>query len=145
MKELFKKYAGKGRFDFSPDESLKDKCNAPTDKSGVYLIYKLADGEEKLIYIGSSGQKNKDGSLKTRKSGLGGMKDRLVNGYHPKFGKVKRKIAWPNNMKKQGISKIVVYWWVTFDNQHSDFPTDMEKKLTNDYFLKFGCLPEWHK
>lgn len=145
MKELLQKYTDNGQFDFSPDESLKEKCNAPTDKSGIYLIFKLVGGNKKLIYIGSSGQRNKEGSLKTRKCGLGGMKDRLVNGYHPKFGKIKRKIAWPENMRKEGISKIRVYWWVTYDKQHSDFPTDVEKRLANDYLLKFGCLPEWHK
>jgi hypothetical protein len=74
------KYNGKGCFSFKYGESFKEKCNAPSDQSGVYLIYKIINDIEILIYIGSSGRRNKDGILKMRK---GGMKDRLIYGYHP--------------------------------------------------------------
>ena len=40
---------------------------------------------------------------------------------------------------------IVVYWWVTFHGGYFDFPTDIEKILTSDYFNKYKQLPEWHK
>jgi hypothetical protein len=72
------------------------------------------------------------------------MKDRLVNGYHPGFGKIKRKIAWPEMMKIQNIEKIVVYWWVTYDVEFKDFPTDVEKIVLNNYILKHGTKPKWH-
>ena len=91
-----KKYRNNGTFSLKPSETLSKKCNAPADKGGVYLIYKVADEQELLIYIGSSGQKNRDGTLKVRQ---GGMKDRLVNGYHPnRFGqdkRIKRQKAFP--------------------------------------------------
>ncbi len=143
--EILDKYKDNGVFSFEPNEDLKEKCKAPTEKAGIYLIYKIIDGEETLIYIGSSGQK-KEGRLKVRKSGLGGMKDRIVNGYHPKFGKVKRRKIFPGKMREENIPKIKFYWWVTYDfNTHNDFPTDIEKELTNSYRNEFGCLPEWHK
>lgn len=95
-----KKYKIHDSFIFKESESLKDKCNAPTDKSGVYLIYKIVNGEENLIYIGSRGQRDANGNLKTRK---GGIKDRLVNGYHPnRFGqkkRIKREKAFPKQME----------------------------------------------
>src|SRR5687768_12509401 len=94
------KYKNAGWFNFKDSDSLKEKCNAPVDKGGIYLIYKIIDAKEILIYIGSSGQRNKDGTLKIRK---GGLKDRLVNGYHPhRFGKterIKRHKAFPMQMK----------------------------------------------
>ncbi|MGB4775219.1 MAG: hypothetical protein WBP45_08605, partial [Daejeonella sp.] len=115
------------------------------DKSGVYLIYKIVNGEESLIYIGSSGQRNKDGSLKTRK---GGIKDRLVNGYHPnRFGeekRIKREKAFPKQMEIEKIMELKFYWWVTYDNENFDFPTDVETKLRELYILKFKRLPAWH-
>ena len=127
-------------------ESLKIKCNAPTEQSGVYLIYKILNKQEILIYIGSSGQRDKDGLLKTRK---GGMKDRLINGYHPnRFGlpdRVKRHKAFAQQMKSEEISELKFYWWVTYDNENSDFPTDVERTLRDKYLSKFGRLPDWHK
>lgn len=144
MIELLDKYKIKGHFEFSHSESLEQKCNAPTGRSGVYLIYETIGERRSLIYIGSSGQRNADGSLKTRRSGLGGMKDRLVNGYHPGFGKVKRKNAWPTQMKLEGIQKIIVFWWVTYDDEYHDFPTDIEGILLSNYKLKHGAKPRWH-
>jgi hypothetical protein len=144
MIELLEKYKSKGHFEFTPFDSLEQKCNAPTDKGGVYLIYEIRNNYRRLIYVGSSGQRNADGSLKIRQSGLGGMKDRIVNGYHPGYRKVERKKAWPEMMRIQKIEKIVVYWWVTFDSEFKDFPTDVEKMILNNYILKYGSKPKWH-
>ncbi len=143
--KFLNKYIEKGIFNFKPQEDLKIKCNAPTNRGGIYLIYEVKEEGENLIYIGSSGQK-KDGKLKVRQSGLGGMKDRLVNGYHPKFERFKRRKIFPQQMIKEGISEIKIYWWVTYDNNgNNDFPTDIESRLRNSYTNKFNCLPKWHK
>lgn len=139
------KYQLKGNFNFKVSHSLEERCNAPTDKSGVYLVFETKYAKEKLLYIGSSGQKSKEGGVKTRKSGLGGMRDRIVNGYHPKFGKTKRKYSWPQNMKTEGISEISIFWWVTWDGKHNDFPTNVETMLKEEYVEEYGCLPPWHK
>ena len=140
------KYKNAGKFNFTSSESLKDKCNAPIDKGGVYLIYKVSEGNEILIYIGSSGQRKEDGTIKVRK---GGMKDRLVNGYHPhRFGEAKRIgrcEAFPRHMQAANISELKFYWWVTYDDDNSDFPTDVEAMLRVKYLEKFQKLPEWHK
>lgn len=145
MFELLDKYEQKGFFEFSITESLRSKCTAPTTHSGVYLIYKIVHKKEVLIYIGSSGRKGKDGELKNRMSGLGGMKDRIVNGYHPKFGKIKRYRSWPKQMELEGIKTIKVYWWVTYNNHHKDFPTDIEDKLLGIYSNNYHKKPDWHK
>lgn len=141
-----KKYKCNGTFNYKSSESLSAKCNAPKDKSGIYLIYKIVNEQEILIYIGSSGQRRKDGTLKVR---IDGMKGRLVNGYHPnRFGQSKRiarRKAFPLQMLKENISEIKVYWWVTYDNNNADFPTDVEASLTGKYFDKFGELPDWHQ
>lgn len=56
-------------FFFKPDDNLMEVCNAPTDKSGVYVVYALAKGKIELIYIGRSGKKGEDGNIKTRIAG----------------------------------------------------------------------------
>lgn len=143
-KEL-SKYIRKGSFNFKTSDLLKEKCNAPIDKGGVYLIYKVVDKTEILIYIGSSGQRRKDGSFKVRK---GGMYDRLINGYHPnRFGEVKRikrQYAFPKQMLNEGVEEIKIYWWVTYDNDVVDFPTDIETILRNKFKNSFFRLPDWH-
>lgn len=142
FEDILSKYSLNGTFKYWHSERLVEKCNAPTKYSGVYLIF----NQDELIYIGSSGQKMKNGELKTRETGLGGMKDRIVNGYHPKFGKVKRRKAFPENMKIKKIEELVFYWYVTFDFiKHSDFPTEVEKNLCSLYRKEYGILPRWHK
>jgi hypothetical protein len=142
---LLDKYSITGSFSFKPTESFRDKCNAPKDKAGVYLIFKLIDNEEILIYIGASGQKTIDGKLKIRK---GGICDRLINGYHPnRFGelkRIKRCNAFPKQMIRTGILEIKIYWWVTHSEGYLDFPTDVEAFLRNVYCDTFGRLPDWH-
>jgi len=144
-KEL-KKYKTFGTFYFKHSESLKEKCNAPTNQSGVYLIYKIVNEAEILIYIGSSGQRNKDGTLKVRR---GGIRDRLINGYHPnKFGqtkRIKRHKAFPQQMQLENINELRFYWWITYDNENLDFPTDVETMLTNKYSCHFRKKPDWHR
>ena len=143
-----KKYKNKGSFSLRPyqSETLNNKCNAPNDKGGVYLIYKVVGKQEILIYIGSSGQRDKDGNLKVRQ---GGMKDRLINGYHPnRFGetrRIKRQRAFPLQMVKEGILELKFYWWVTYDNEISVFPTDVETTLREKYRKNFNKLPDWHR
>lgn len=137
-------FPNNGSFTFHSTESLKIKCNAPTDKGGVYLIYKVSNGEETLIYIGSSRQV-KRGIYQIRKTGLGGMKDRIVNGYHPKFGKVKRCKSFPDQMVIQNIDLLKIYWWVTFDDNEGKLPNNVESQLLNKYALTHNGFPDWHK
>lgn len=58
------KYKHNDHFFFEATQKIREVCNAPTDKSGLYTIYKLAKGKIELIYIGSSGQNNKNGTIK---------------------------------------------------------------------------------
>lgn len=80
MFDELKKYTHNGHFFFEPTDNLEQVCNAPTDKSGVYIIYALKSGRIELLYIGHSGEIKQDGTLFIRKAGLSGLKDRLVNG-----------------------------------------------------------------
>ena len=144
--EILDKYQNRGSFTFQFEEDFANKCNAPKDSAGVYLIYSCNGILKKLIYIGSSGQKDIDGNLKVRK---GGLYDRLVNGYHPnRFGqekRIKRRYAFPTQMNELGINKIIIYWWVTYDSKNIDFPTDVERRLGSKYLSVNDCYPTWHQ
>lgn len=142
MFDELNKYKHNDHFFFEATQKLSKVCNAPTDKSGVYIIYKLARGKVEMVYIGSSGQKNKDGTIKTRTAGLGGIKDRLVNG--KQFGG-SRKFTLPLMMKMQKIDALDIYWYVTHDDIHKDFPRDIERILIEKFHSIYGRLPEWNK
>ena len=96
-----------------------------------------------LIYIGRSGKVNDDGTIFIRKAGLGGMKDRIVNGHQ--FGKIPRYKSWPLQMQSDGINKIYNDWYVTHNDEYIDSPREVEKYLLKKYFDQFGQLPRWNK
>jgi hypothetical protein len=93
------KYTNNGHFFFTAKDELVKKCNAPTNKSGIFLIYALKGGKIELVYIQSSGELQDDGFMYGVTSGLGGIKESIVNG--SQFGDLSRKISWPNQLKKR--------------------------------------------
>lgn len=138
MLSHLKKYTQNNHFFFKPCNSLQEVCNAPTDKSGVYVVYALKRGRKELIYIGRSGKLKKDGTMFIRKAGLGGLKDRLVNGRQ--FGTA-RKRSWKTQMLKENIEALNVHWYVT----HNDKYTDCPKVLENNLLQGYGSKPRWNK
>jgi hypothetical protein len=137
------KYKECGHFFFEPAHKLSSVCNAPTDKSGIYLIYELRKGKITLVYIGCSGKLNPDGSMFVRRAGLGGIKDRIVNG---KTGeKIPRHRAWPLQMVKEQIDALDIYWYATHNNEFTDCPRVLENKLLIQQVELTGRLPKWNK
>ena len=126
MFEILNKYSHTGRFDFHVEDDLEYVCNAPSDKSGVYIIC-----------IGRSGEK-KNGVIVHRKCGLGGIKDRLVNGHQ--FGKLPRRRIWPEKMREMGFSVLSVFWYDT----EEDDPKEVERLLLAEATYKNGVLPPWN-
>ena len=144
MLDGLQKYKQNNHFFLDTDNNnLKEVCNAPTEKSGVYIVYALEHGKVRLIYIGRSGKLKADGTMFIRKAGLGGLKDRIVNGHH--FGKVPRRISWLNQMKKENIDALDVYWYATHNDEYCDCPTVVEHNLLQDHFDIHGELPRWNK
>ena len=143
MFDELQKYKQTNHFFFQATDKLREICNAPTDKSGVYLVYALKNGKIELIYIGCSGKLEKDGTIFIRKAGLGGMKDRIVNGHQ--FGKVPRRISWIKQMIEEKIEALDVYWYVTHDSNFSDNPREIENKLLRKHSVVYGRLPKWNK
>ncbi|MBN2165607.1 MAG: hypothetical protein JW717_04970 [Marinilabiliaceae bacterium] len=141
MFDELNKYKNKSHFYFRPSDNLGQVCNAPTDKSGVYIVYALKGGQIELIYIGCSGQVKADGSLFIRKAGLGGLKDRLVNG--KQFGEP-RQNSWKFKMVTDKIEALDVYWYVTHDEKIIDCPRILENSLLKKYYDIYGRLPKWN-
>jgi len=132
-------YKDNDHFFFSSHESLAEKCNAPINKSGVYLIYALAKGRIELVYIGSSGKIQNNGKLKSRE---GGLFDRIVNG--KQFGEARNK-SWPKKLDTEQIEALDIYWYNTFNDEVQDIPAYVEAILIQKHFDIYGKLPRWNK
>jgi hypothetical protein len=143
MFDELKKYKENKHFFFQPTDSLKEVCNAPSDKSGVYLVYALKNGRIELMYIGRSGKISNDGSMFIRKAGPGGLKDSIVNGHQ--FGKIPRHKSWPARMLKEGIEALDIYWYTTHCNDYNDCPGTVAHQLLTSHFKIFERLPKWNK
>lgn len=143
MFDELSKYKNKNHFFLKSTDKLSEVCNAPHDKSGIYIVYALKGGKIDLVYIGRSGKKNNDGSIFVRKAGLGGIRDRIVNGHQ--FGKIPRRISWPNQMLLEKIEALDVYWYITHNKDYSDCPREVEDNLLQIHWDIYGHLPRWNK
>jgi len=141
MFDELSKYKQTDHFFFKTTDNLNQVCNAPTDKSGVYIIYALKGGRIELVYIGRSGEVKSDGTLFIRKSGIGGLKDRLVNG--KQFGEPRRN-SWKTVMNYENIEALDIYWYVTHNEKFIDCPKILESKLLSTHLDIYGKLPKWN-
>ncbi|MCH7612940.1 MAG: hypothetical protein IIB45_06220 [Candidatus Marinimicrobia bacterium] len=137
MFDELEKYKNNDHFFFDERISLSEACNAPKDKSGVYVVYELVRGKVNLVYIGSSGKMMNNGNIKHR---VGCLYDRLVNG--KQFGKPRRH-SWGEKLIEEKIDALDIYWYDTF--AENDIPASVEGILIQTYFNAYGCLPKWNK
>jgi hypothetical protein len=142
MFDVLNKYKLQDHFFFKPNEDLFEECNAPTDKSGVYIIYALCKGKIELVYIGHSGEKKADGTILSSNDGLGGLKDCLVN--EKQFGDARNK-SFKVVMDYEKIDGLDIYWYVTHSDKFVDCPKHIEKNILQQYFDIYGELPKWNK
>ncbi len=135
------KYKKNDHFFFSPSNNLEDVCNAPTNKSGIYIVFALKDGRIELVYIGRAGEAKEDGSISVSKNGLGGIKENIVNGTH--LGEPRWK-SWKSKLIKENIEAIDVYWYVTHNNKYADCPKELATYLLRVHMDMYGSLPSWN-
>ncbi len=142
MFDELNKYRENSHFFFNPKDNLAKVCNAPTNKNGVILVYALKKGKVELIYIGSTGKFEKDGSVAVNTEGLGGIKDNIINEIH--FGKP-RETSWPAKMIDEEIEALDVYWYVTHGDKYNDPPKMPEKKIMQVHLDVYGRYPRWNE
>ncbi len=138
MKEL-KKFKTNNSFIFTTNDSLEEVCNASENGSGIFIVYAV-DGEEKeLIMVGSTGTIQNDGTLKSKN---GGLYDKIVNGHQ--FAKTGRKYSWPAQMEKEGVDRLEVSWYETFNDKTKVIPTFIEGQILQNFLDENERLPRWN-
>ncbi|MDN3673389.1 hypothetical protein QWY99_10030 [Flavobacterium branchiarum] len=137
-KEL-EKFAVKGNFTYTQDDSLEEVCNASETGSGVFVVYAIEGENKELIMVGSTGTVQNDGTLKSKN---GGLHDKIVNGHQ--FAKTGRKYSWPAQMKLEGIERLEVSWYETFNEDIKAIPTTVEGQILQNFLDENGRLPRWN-
>ncbi|HNX08010.1 MAG TPA: hypothetical protein PKL96_10530 [Bacteroidales bacterium] len=133
------KYEIKGKFYFRINDVLSSVCNIPTKKdySGIYAFY---SEKKELIYVGISGREDANGNIIHRKDGLRG---RFLTG--KQFGD-RRSITFPIQMKLDGISILVIHWFVTYGDNAKDIPRPIERAIIESFKMENnGQRPLWNK
>jgi excinuclease UvrABC nuclease subunit len=133
---ILEKYQSTGTFTFKVGERLVSKCVDIPNEPGVYLIYAVKKNKKELVYIGASGKMNQDGSFKVQK-----LKKRIQNMQN---SSTRRQTYFENKIKELSLDSIEVKWFVTYLNEHSDLPLNIEGTLLQMHFDKFRILPLWN-
>lgn len=133
---ILEKYHLTGTFTFKVGERLVSKCDNIPNEPGVYLIYAVKKNKKELVYIGASGKMNQDGSFKVQK-----LKKRIQNMQN---SSTRRQTYFENKIKELSLDWIEVKWFVTYLNEHSDLPLNIEGTLLQMHFDKFKVLPLWN-
>jgi hypothetical protein len=129
----------KNHFIFDINDSLEEVCNAPDAASGIFLVYDISNEDKELIMVGSTGTVQNDGTLKSKN---GGLYDKIVNGHQ--FAKTGRKYSWPEQMKKEAIDKLEVFWYETFNDKNKIIPTSLEGQVLQNFLTENNRLPKWN-
>lgn len=131
--DILKNYKGDSFVFCKDDDSLKDKCNAPGDKScGVYIYTAIIDGREDIIYIGCSGH-IENGILVGRK---GGLKRRIYG----KQDGVPRDKFYKDVMCHHNVPELKVYWYHIEEGD----PEFVEYQLILRYLVTFQRFPKYN-
>lgn len=133
------KYKINDHFFFSSTEDLEKVCNAPKDKSGVYVVYELKYGRIELVYIGTSSTLNYDGVTNANEANL---YDDIVNGIQ--FD-APRHWSWKQKLIDEHIDAFDVYWYVTIDEKFKDSPLLVESKIMKTHYKIYNKYPRWNR
>jgi hypothetical protein len=139
MLDELDKYTDNGHFFFEAKNELATVCNAPLDKSGVFVIYKLHNGKIELVYIGYANNIDLDLNVKINS----GLKNEIVNGIH--FDKNPRSIGLTYQLLKDKIDALDIYWYVTNNSNVADDPKVVQTQMLKRHIDVFGKLPKWNK
>ena len=121
MFDELRKYKQTCHFFFKPPESLKEKCNAPSNKCGVYVIFALKGGRIELVKIGST---NLDENLL----------DQII----------KEQLLLKSKLHQEKIEALDIYWYVTQTNKVLDDPHKVMDKVIKTHTMINGKVPRWN-
>jgi hypothetical protein len=139
MFDQLHKYKENDNFFLTPNTELEKECNAPKDKSGVFLIYELKNGRIELVYLGSTEIKDLETAAP---DAIPNLFDTIVNGVQ--FGD-QRKRSFKQKQMDEKVDAYDIYWYVTINDTIKDSPTMVKEKILKFYKSIYGKFPRWNR
>jgi hypothetical protein len=122
MFDELRKYKQTGHFFLKPTRNLTEECNAPSDKSGVYIIFALKNGRIELVKIGCSN--------------LGeSIKDQII----------KEQLLLKSKLQQEKIEALDIYWYITQTGKTIDDPCKVMDMVIKTHNVIYGNAPRWNK
>ncbi len=122
MFDELKKYKETDHFFLKPTKSLIEECNAPANKSGVYIIFALKNGRIELVKIGYS---------KVNES----IKDQII----------REQLLLKSKLHQENIEALDIYWYVTETAKAIDDPQKVTDKVLKTHNQIYGNAPRWNR
>jgi hypothetical protein len=132
MFDELKKYKTNGHFFLKPEGNLESVCNAPKNTNGIYIIYELKRGHINLVFIGSSGMLQNNGTLKKYSSLFESINNEA------------QQMSWIKRMKQEKTDALDIYWYETFNQKIKDVPSFIKALLLKIHIDIYGQLPSWN-
>lgn len=139
MFDQLHKYKENDNFFLTPETDLESQCNAPKDKSGVFLVVELKYGRIDFVYIGSTDMNIEESSAPGE---VPSLFDTIVNGIQ--FGNP-RKISYKEKLINDKVDGYDIYWYVTINETIKDSPAMVKDKILKFYKGIYGKLPRWNR
>ena len=121
MFDELKKYKETGHFFLKPIQSLTEVCNAPADKSGVYIVFALKNGRIELVKIGCS---NIHESIKDQD--------------------IREQLLFESKLHQENIEALDIYWYVTQTAKAISDPQKVADKVLKTHIEIYGKTPRWN-
>lgn len=121
----------------------KGSENVP-NQPGIYLFFAHKNSNKELVYIGKAGSLNNEEQNKFVWGGQG-LKNRILTAQREK--KKRGLEYYKDKIKKFQLSKIKVFWYVTYNKNIKLIPDYIEGQLIQMYYQLSGYkkLPKWNK
>jgi hypothetical protein len=122
MFDELKRYRETDHFFLKPSDNLMKVCNAPENKSGVYIIFALKNGRIELVQIGCSSENE-------------GIRDQII----------KEQLFLKSKLKQENIEALDIYWYVTQTSKSINDPRKIKDQVLKTHQGIYGQAPRWNR
>jgi hypothetical protein len=122
MFDELKRYKETDHFFLKPSDILMKVCNAPENKSGVYIIFALKNGRIELVQIGCSAENE-------------GIRDQII----------KEQLFLKSKLKQENIEDLDIYWYVTQTSKSINDPRKIKDQVLKTHQGIYGQAPRWNR
>lgn len=137
MFSAIKPYKNADHFFYKLGDNLKKHAEKLPDLPGAFIVFSLAHGRIRMVYVGATQVENRKQGIKAV-----GLKSYLNNTTICR----RYEDEWNARIATDDMDALDVYWYVTIDNEKkNDLPAYVKARVVQEFFDVQGCLPAWQE